>query len=55
MAELADFSPDNGHRHDCRAVRRSLGCSCALQLYEAATDISMQLAECDQAVRDAEG
>lgn len=37
MAELADFDPSTGHRHDCRAVRRSLPCSCALQLYEAAT------------------
>jgi hypothetical protein len=50
MAELADFAPGDGHRHDCRAVRRSLACSCALQLYEVATDLSLELALRDEEV-----
>lgn len=64
MAELADFDPSTGHRHDCRAVRRSLPCSCALQLYEVAADLSLTLAlrddewrehDCHEVCADAQG
>lgn len=40
-AELADFEPSTGHRHDCLAVTPLTPelrvCDCALQLYELIT------------------
>lgn len=57
MLAVSDFDRGTGHRLECVAVRRSLACSCAHQLYELAASLEAQLEECDQVVQehDAEG
>jgi len=43
MLALTDFDRGTGHRLGCVAVRRSLACSCAHQLYELAADLQLTI------------
>lgn len=38
MAELADFEPSTGHRHDCSEHVCDRACDCASDLYAIAQD-----------------